>query len=430
MKKVFPLVLVIAMVLSCYMLISGRIESKKEYESYLEQARTLASQGVVVRSAEAYDNALLIKDDFEIAYEKAEMYYNNDYVSAAISYGEELITLYPKTAKAYEFLLKVYYDLQEYEDFFEVMKTVNKRKLQSEEIDKMYTEIQYVYETGFSDYVEVYNCSGNFWVACKEDKMYGYLDAYGRNDIGFKYAQAKPFALNSAGVQEPNGDWYYIDVNGDKTNAPVLDTAIQDIGILDSKVAIKTNNKYGYYSDSYKYLFGSYDYAGAFNNGVAPVKEGNTWAIINEKGEKVSSSAISDIPVDDKGVAFRNDRGFVAIDGKYNLIDSKCNKICEQTFDSAKAFLSADPAAVKVGSKWGFVNTAGETVVEPTYEDAHSFVNGLAAVCKDGKWGFIDKTNKVCIDFQFDDVCDFNNYGVTFVKVDDVWTSLSVFSKM
>lgn len=40
-------------------------------------------------------------------------------------------------------------------------------------------------------------------------------------------------------------------------------------------------------------------------------------------------------------------------------------------------------------------------LVEPTYEDAMGFSDGLAAVKKDGKWGYIDETGKVVIDFKY-----------------------------
>ena len=48
------------------------------------------------------------------------------------------------------------------------------------------------------------------------------------------------------------------------------------------------------------------------------------------------------------------------------------------------------------------------TLVAPTYEDAGSFGEGLAAVKKDGKWGYIDKTGKAVIDFKYDYAGTFN----------------------
>jgi hypothetical protein len=42
------------------------------------------------------------------------------------------------------------------------------------------------------------------------------------------------------------------------------------------------------------------------------------------------------------------------------------------------------------------------TIVEPQYEDADYFSDGLAAVKKDGKWGYIDEEGKMVIEPQFD----------------------------
>ena len=43
-----------------------------------------------------------------------------------------------------------------------------------------------------------------------------------------------------------------------------------------------------------------------------------------------------------------------------------------------------------------------EVIINPQYEDADSFSQGLAAVKKDGKWGYIDMEGSTVIPFQFD----------------------------
>ncbi len=48
------------------------------------------------------------------------------------------------------------------------------------------------------------------------------------------------------------------------------------------------------------------------------------------------------------------------------------------------------------------------TLVEPTYDAAGYFYEGLAAVKKDGKWGYIDETGKTVIDFKYDYAGEFN----------------------
>lgn len=53
-------------------------------------------------------------------------------------------------------------------------------------------------------------------------------------------------------------------------------------------------------------------------------------------------------------------------------------------------------------NKRGFLNCyTGEIVIEPQYEAAWVFSDGLAAVKKDGKIGFINKKNEIVIPFKF-----------------------------
>ena len=54
------------------------------------------------------------------------------------------------------------------------------------------------------------------------------------------------------------------------------------------------------------------------------------------------------------------------------------------------------------GGFMGFIDGCGRVVVEPVYDSALEFREGLARVKKDGKFGFIDKSGNVVIDFYLD----------------------------
>ncbi|MEM9488773.1 MAG: WG repeat-containing protein [Myxococcota bacterium] len=60
------------------------------------------------------------------------------------------------------------------------------------------------------------------------------------------------------------------------------------------------------------------------------------------------------------------------------------------------------------GQRWGFIDTAGKTVIEPRFERAGSFFDGRAAVRIDEKWGFIDKAGTLVVAAQWDNVSDFS----------------------
>ncbi|SRR5216683_6669258 len=65
--------------------------------------------------------------------------------------------------------------------------------------------------------------------------------------------------------------------------------------------------------------------------------------------------------------------------------------------------------------KYGYIDESGKFMINPSYEDAHNFSEGLAAVCQGKgcyraldkkelprKWGYIDKTGSMVISPQFD----------------------------
>lgn len=57
-----------------------------------------------------------------------------------------------------------------------------------------------------------------------------------------------------------------------------------------------------------------------------------------------------------------------------------------------------------------------EVIIDPQYEDAFSFSEGLAAVKKDGKWGYIDMEDSTVIPFQFDYAFSFSKGLAVAVK--------------
>ena len=54
-----------------------------------------------------------------------------------------------------------------------------------------------------------------------------------------------------------------------------------------------------------------------------------------------------------------------------------------------------------LGYEWGYVDTDGDWIIEPRFEKARVFAEGLAAVQLGGKWGYIDQTGAIVIQPQF-----------------------------
>ena len=75
----------------------------------------------------------------------------------------------------------------------------------------------------------------------------------------------------------------------------------------------------------------------------------------------------------------------------------------------------------KKNDKIGYINKNGEWVIEPIFDKAKAFVNGLAPVFKDGKWGYINTKGETVIAFKFKDAEIFSNDGLAPVKLKKLW---------
>jgi hypothetical protein len=74
-------------------------------------------------------------------------------------------------------------------------------------------------------------------------------------------------------------------------------------------------------------------------------------------------------------------------------------------------------ARVKTNQKWGFIDTSGNVVVPPKYNQVENFVDGLAKVRTGQRWGLVDKTGAVIIKPTFEWIYDFQD-GIAKVKID------------
>ena len=66
-------------------------------------------------------------------------------------------------------------------------------------------------------------------------------------------------------------------------------------------------------------------------------------------------------------------------------------------------------ALVMLNGKFGLVNTKGEEVVPPKYDDVNDFYHGFARVQLNGKYGFVNTEGVEIVPPMYDDVWNFND---------------------
>jgi hypothetical protein len=74
-------------------------------------------------------------------------------------------------------------------------------------------------------------------------------------------------------------------------------------------------------------------------------------------------------------------------------VDQTGKTVIQPQFDSAEAF-SEGLARVIVKGQGGYINQNGTVVIEPQFERAESFAGDLAAVQVGQKWGYISSPHQ------------------------------------
>lgn len=165
---------------------------------------------------------------------------------------------------------------------------------------------------------------------------------------------------------------------------------------------IEIDGKYGFIDSIGNFaIMPTFNEPDDFSEGLSKVVGG----YIDKKGTKVIDSY-------ENSRAFYNGYAITTsklnMETSYGFIDKKGNYIIKSTeelfFENAKNF-SNGLAAVKIKGKWGYINTLGEIVIEPIFDDAQMFLGTFAKVSinngvitKSGEYvigtGYISKSGK------------------------------------
>lgn len=426
-KKLAPIVLIVCMLGSFYMLYSTKAETANSYEKYVETARDYAKQGIAVDATVNYANALAIQDTLDLRMEVGEFYLKMKDIGSAIGWGEQIIDTYPEEPEGYAFLMKICKENADYNRCFALYEVASKRKIVSKDIEKIMKSMEYAYylEQGFED-VGIYS---NGYCPVQYEGKWGFVNEKGKKAVPYRYESVGAFMSEVAPVKTFEGECYFIDGEGNKKIVVQNVDNITELGPIASDVfAVKNGEKWNFYTKEYKQLDGTFNSVSTMGNQIAAVENDGYWTLINNEGKKVGKSKYIDVIQDDKGIVCRNEVLFASEDGYYHLVDKSGKKISKEKFEDAKLFMDDTYAPVKQDGEWHFIDVSGKDVFpKQKFEDARSFSNGYAAVKKAGRWGFIDQKGNLVIDCIFEDAKDFNTSGCVFVKQEEMWQLLRLY---
>lgn len=439
LKKLMPVLMIVLLVLSFTSLVNNAVTTRKEYKAYIKQAEEASKKLISVDVDEAYSNALEINSNSDIYISWAEYYASIEDYETAKSLCETAQESFPKEAEIYEKIMKYDLKLNANSDFFSTYDKALSLKASNKEIEKLYNANKYLFETDWSSYSEAYAFSNGYSVvgnATDNGMMYGYYSEEETIDVMYKSAGAfSDSETMIAPVIDQNNQVYYINSEGKRKNViSPKNITVKKLGVYNCGVlTVYDGSKYYLSNLDSEVIAGPYDYISTINDNLGVAKEGNSWFIINEKGEKINNDVYDGFILNDKEIAF--DVCFFAKKGDvYYLIDSEGKKISNDTYTDARLFKDGY-AAVKNADGWGFIDEKGKLIVNYQFDDAKSFSNGLAPVFKNGYWGYIalSDDNKVieAIACQFDDALQFialeDGGHIAFVNQNGSWKIINIY---
>ena len=148
----------------------------------------------------------------------------------------------------------------------------------------------------------------------------------------------------------------------------------------------------------------SFEVASSYSEGLAAVRSGGKWGFIDNTGEfainPTFGGAVSD--------GFKSGLAAVRHEGAWGYIDRRGAFVIPPRFRRAGAFHCGRARVQNSRRKTGFIDFSGSYAIEPCYggvelhRSASDFRWGIAAVCVKGKWGVIDVAGETVLEPRFD----------------------------
>jgi tetratricopeptide (TPR) repeat protein len=425
MKKVniFIVVGVVALCLAgWFALATQKVSQSSAYNEYIAQADEWVSMGLYQRAIQNYESAieeapteeLYVKtmDAYQLRYEEAAEDTKKDY----IAFLKEATNAYPANKQLVDQLVAFYTAESKYASIYACLQRAVDNGYDDDDVQAKLLAAKYAFELRRSEFSGIRQSVGDIFSTTKEQAW----NLYNLSD-GYIFSSDYHFVglCSADGTVVVTGEDSRI-VTTDGMVLGIFDGLVTDAGIYaEGLVPACMDETYSYYNDFAEKQFGEYEMASMFQNGSAAVKSDGKWMLVNTKGEVISDS-YEEIVLDYAGRYFVD--GLILAktsDETYGLYDEKWNLKAEIECSDTDIDTSDGLIAICQNGKWGYANTSGEMVIEPTYDEAKSFSNGVAAVRAGDLWGFINKENQLVIDYQFTDVGYMDANGICPVRTDE-----------
>jgi len=434
--RVVILTLIVLTLLGWYQVLGTVSENRAAYKEAIERAERFAAEKTYEKALDAYEEALGYGDEMDaeqsmdIRKSMNELYLlcmEDDRIRYDVSEYEKflsaMLNTYPAESESYEMNVKYWYGREKYLKCYDILQQAGKNEVSSVILEEYMELIKYqcsLQTTRYTDFLPLYQ--GRMAVLTTD--VWNYVSGTGRILLEGNYEEAQPFAEGLAIVRK-NGTLRIITEDG--TVQKILPGGIlAGCGCYGSGLApVQTSSGYRYMDREGILQSETYEYASAFCNEVAAVMKNGLWQIIDTEGN-VLLDGLDAVALDGLNRCCPQNVILASVNGAYSLYAPDGTKTGTETYEDADAFEVDGVAAVKRDGLWGYIDTEGNWLLKPQYENAESFSHGLAGISEDGRWGFIDASGEVVISCAYEDVGYWNEEGCCMVFSGGFWKLLEL----
>lgn len=249
-------------------------------------------------------------------------------------------------------------------------------------------------------------------IGMPEDLGWGYIDKSGAMVVGPRFTMADSFRDGLAKVSidtiyavDLAGDVYYINKSGEIMLGPYIDEYFpeSDTYFSEGFAATCGPSGYQYINKDGVVIAEGFDQAGRFSEGLAPVRLASIYGYVDSKGQVVVKPQFPEAYEFSEGLAR------VRVGDKYGFINTSGRIAIEPTFEYVGDF--HDGMANMASEDLGRPDVTGLVPKRTSYGFSQLFegISPLSLIADGVIRGFIDKTGRVAIEPQYDYAADFSD---------------------
>lgn len=407
-------------VLAWFSQLTNMTTTAAEFNKSIESAEGYLENGLYQRAIESYEQALALKEKQTVrkSWIDAGKKAFDDGVITDKDFSkmlEKACDTYSNNAEFREMLLAHYLDIGNATNAYDAYKRCKRDGIKSDKITELGIKISYNYSLAGKVYTD-YTRATNGYISVESVDEWGVVDPTGERTVDCEFAYVSPFNADVQAVYVAEDARI---INKNNVVERVLKETISKAGAYgDGYLPVCDNDGNWKYlnCETGEYEFDTYEAASNFVDGVAAVCKGGKWSLINTKNETVCDTTFDDVKLHSNGDYVYDGIMIASESGKYGMYDEKGKSKGSFTASDMDVYCGGDIAFEGDGGKWGFVSVKGKVSIEGQYENAKSFSNGLAAVSIDGKWGFVNEDNMLAIENQFFEADYFSDKGACMVS--------------